>query len=192
MSMHCFIIIVVILAIPLKQRTLHYWIHWLACSIFGIKIFWNVKKKNCIPTRVITDKLSEKRKSCFREENHPLKLLHNDFLLDRNVERKVPYLSFKCSEVKVIRFQKKYTLILKYRYLQKSVLKCNTQVLSYCQLLPISHVTLEMLPKYANIERPESSQLYASNALICFFKDKMLLSFCPPNQHLLCLLWATY
>ncbi len=28
--------------------------------------------------------------------------------------------------------------------------------------IPISHVTLEMVPKYANIERPTSSQLYAS------------------------------
>ncbi len=28
--------------------------------------------------------------------------------------------------------------------------------------IPISHVTLETVPKYANIERPTSSQLYAS------------------------------
>ncbi len=28
--------------------------------------------------------------------------------------------------------------------------------------IPISPVTLEMVPKYANIERPTSSQLYAS------------------------------
>ncbi len=28
--------------------------------------------------------------------------------------------------------------------------------------IPISHVTLETVPKYANIERPKSSQLYAS------------------------------
>ncbi len=29
--------------------------------------------------------------------------------------------------------------------------------------IPISHVTLETVPKYANIERPTSSQLYASD-----------------------------
>ncbi len=29
--------------------------------------------------------------------------------------------------------------------------------------IPISHVTLETVPKYANIERPTSSQLYASS-----------------------------
>ncbi len=29
--------------------------------------------------------------------------------------------------------------------------------------IPISHVTLETVPKYANIERPTSSQLYASH-----------------------------
>ncbi len=28
--------------------------------------------------------------------------------------------------------------------------------------IPISHVTLETVPKYANIERPTSSQLYSS------------------------------
>ncbi len=28
--------------------------------------------------------------------------------------------------------------------------------------IPISHVTLETVPKYANIERPMSSQLYAN------------------------------
>ncbi len=28
--------------------------------------------------------------------------------------------------------------------------------------IPISHVTLETVPKYVNIERPTSSQLYAS------------------------------
>ncbi len=28
--------------------------------------------------------------------------------------------------------------------------------------IPISHVTLETVPKYANIEHPTSSQLYAS------------------------------
>ncbi len=31
--------------------------------------------------------------------------------------------------------------------------------------MPISHVTLETVPKYANIERPTSSQLYASPLL---------------------------
>ncbi len=31
--------------------------------------------------------------------------------------------------------------------------------------IPISHVTLETVPKYANIERPTSSQLYASSSL---------------------------
>ncbi len=29
--------------------------------------------------------------------------------------------------------------------------------------IPISHVTLETVPKYVNIERPTSSQLYASH-----------------------------
>ncbi len=33
--------------------------------------------------------------------------------------------------------------------------------------IPISHVTLETVPKYANIERPTSSQLYASLFLYC-------------------------
>ncbi len=32
--------------------------------------------------------------------------------------------------------------------------------------IPISHVTLETVPKYANIERPTSSQLYASAAML--------------------------
>ncbi len=38
--------------------------------------------------------------------------------------------------------------------------------------IPISHVTLETVPKYANIERPTSSQLYASAAAYIFFVDK--------------------
>ncbi len=38
--------------------------------------------------------------------------------------------------------------------------------------IPISHVTLEMVPKYANIERPTSSQLYASQKVI-FSKTRM-------------------
>ncbi len=33
--------------------------------------------------------------------------------------------------------------------------------------IPISHVTLETVHKYANIERPTSSQLYASVKLNC-------------------------
>ncbi len=46
--------------------------------------------------------------------------------------------------------------------------------------IPISHVTLETVPKYANIERPTSSQLYASVLLVlknfpyCIKKDIML------------------
>ncbi len=32
--------------------------------------------------------------------------------------------------------------------------------------IPISHVTLETVPKYATIERPTSSQLYASAAML--------------------------
>ncbi len=35
--------------------------------------------------------------------------------------------------------------------------------------IPISHVTLETVPKYANIERPTSSQLYAS--LKCVLRE---------------------
>ncbi len=34
--------------------------------------------------------------------------------------------------------------------------------------IPISHVTLETVPKYANIERPTSSQLYASHSCSTF------------------------
>ncbi len=35
--------------------------------------------------------------------------------------------------------------------------------------IPISHVTLETVPKYANIERPTSSQLYASSQMSYIF-----------------------
>ncbi len=35
-------------------------------------------------------------------------------------------------------------------------------VLKLEKCIPISHVTLETVPKYANIERPTSNQLYAS------------------------------
>ncbi len=34
--------------------------------------------------------------------------------------------------------------------------------------IPISHVTLETVPKYANIKRPTSSQLYVSEKLYLF------------------------
>ncbi len=43
--------------------------------------------------------------------------------------------------------------------------------------IPISHVTLETVPKYANIERPTSSQLYASLKLGHF--RKIALIFLP-------------
>ncbi len=35
-------------------------------------------------------------------------------------------------------------------------------VLKLEKCIPISHVTLETVPKYVNIERPTSNQLYAS------------------------------
>ncbi len=65
--------------------------------------------------------------------------------LDRNVvEWKVQYLSFKCSEVKVVRFQKNNTQV-KNRY-SKSVLKYNTQVnvLSYCPSLLRNEIKLKI------------------------------------------------
>ncbi len=43
--------------------------------------------------------------------------------------------------------------------------------------IPISHVTLETVPKYANIERPTSSQLYASRLKSdCFTEIKLSAS----------------
>ncbi len=42
--------------------------------------------------------------------------------------------------------------------------------------IPISHVTLETVPKYANIERPTSSQLYASNLTLLDFTAHCLES----------------
>ncbi len=50
--------------------------------------------------------------------------------------------------------------------------------------IPISHVTLETVPKYANIKRPTSSQLYASEKLYLFivyhayYKMKLNKMFC--------------
>ncbi len=42
--------------------------------------------------------------------------------------------------------------------------------------IPISHVTLETVPKYANIERPTSSQLYAS--VTRFFRNHSNILIC--------------
>ncbi len=43
--------------------------------------------------------------------------------------------------------------------------------------ISISHVTLETVPKYAKIERPTSSQLYASRVLCKMCIDKRSLSY---------------
>ncbi len=43
--------------------------------------------------------------------------------------------------------------------------------------IPISHVTLETVPKYVNIERPTSNQLYASKPSFFFAKIKTLIVY---------------
>ncbi len=101
--------------------------YWIVVNKYHI-CYWSVFKKcwevtSCSPTRVITDKLSEKKESHVLEKKKKKKKKKKsptDFQicyivttfyfedLDRNVvEWKVQYLTFKCSEVKVISFQKK-------------------------------------------------------------------------------------
>ncbi len=48
--------------------------------------------------------------------------------------------------------------------------------------IPISHVTLETVPKYANSERPTSSQLYASGEASAYRQEvKELAVWCSLN-----------
>ncbi len=60
--------------------------------------------------------------------------------------------------------------------------------------IPISHVTLETVPTYVNIERPTSSQLYASidNHNFCYFESKManIIKYGSVNQ-INCNAWFT-
>ncbi len=86
-------------------------------QLVSVQKCWEITSRN--PRKIITDRLS-KKKSHFREvKKSPIDFqscyIVTTFYfedLDRNVvEWKVHYLSFKCSEVKVISFQKNNTQV---------------------------------------------------------------------------------